>query len=554
MIRANNSPLIGILLVGMMASGCVSSRHETTATQPGSLPRLGAHSFKVTTNSREAQRAFDRGLTLAYGFSHHAAEQEFRRAASADPNCAMAYWGIALVNGPHINYPLVPPDRAAKAWEALTNATARVNGLTPLERDLIKALGQRYANPQPEDRSSLDTAYADAMRELWRAYPDNADVGTLFAEAAMDLHPWDLWDNQQPRTWTPEILQALERAIVLNPKHPGAHHLYIHAVEASPHPEKALSSADRLGGLVPHASHLVHMPSHIYARVGQWNNAAQSNRDAMKADAVYRSAYPRPGFYAMYMTHNTHFLAFVAMMQGNSDEALRCARKLVSDVPEDFIRDYAGVADGFMIFVSEVLMRFGRWDEILQEPEPRPGLPLSRAMWHFTRASALTALNRMEEAQTERAAFQKASAAVPQDWRFGNNSAKDILAVAAAVLDGEMSAKVGHYSAAIASLREGVRLEDNLQYDEPPDWIQPVRHTLGAVLLKAGQPAEAEQVYREDLRKFPENGWSLMGLRDALEQQGKDTDAKMADRRFKKAWARADIQPPSSCYCQTAAK
>ena len=514
------------------------------------LRRLGHHSFKVTTASAEAQRAFDRGLTLAYAFSHYAAEQEFRRALQADPQCAMAWWGIALVNGPHINFPMVTPDRAATAWEALSQAKAIAPRATPLEQALIQALGERYANPQPEDRGPLDTAYATAMRQVWRAYPDNADVGTLFAEAAMDLHPWDFWNKAGPQPWTPEILATLERVLQLDRKHPGANHLYIHAVEASPHPYKAVPAADRLRKLVPDASHLVHMPAHIYARVGRWDDAAAANRDAMKADARYRAAYPRPGFYSLYMAHNAHFLAFAAMMQGRSDEALRCAKQMVAGVPEEFIGEYAPVADGFMIFVSEVLMRFGRWEEILAAPEPRPGLPLSRALWHFTRASALTALNRMNEARAEKMAFEQASALVPKDWRFGNNSAAELLAIAARVLDGEMSAQAGQLEVALGSLREAVRLEDNLRYDEPPDWIQPVRHTLGAVLLRGARAAEAEQVYREDLQKYPENGWSLMGLRDALRQQGRESEANSVDARFKKAWAKADIQPTSTCYCQ----
>ncbi|HUK83384.1 MAG TPA: hypothetical protein VLZ12_12220 [Verrucomicrobiae bacterium] len=520
------------------------------AATPGKLEHLGDYSFRVTTTSPIAQRAFDRGLTLAYSFGHYAAEQEFRRALAADPNCAMAYWGIALVNGPHINFPLVPPDKAAAAWGALTNAQALAGTTSPLEQSLIKALSARYANPQPEDRGPLDAAYANAMRELWRANPGNADVGALCAESLMDLHPWDLWKNGQPQPWTPEIVETLEAVMKLNPTHPGANHLYIHAVEASPHPEKAVPSADRLGKLVPDSSHMVHMPSHIYARVSRWEDAAEANRRAMKADTRYRAAFPRPGFYAMYMAHNAHFLAYVSMMQGRSADTIELARQMVADVPEDFLKNYTGIADGFMIFVSEALMRFGRWNEILAEPKPRDGLPLSRALWHFTRTSALTALDRSEDAQVERAAFDKAVAAVPAGWTFGNNSASNLLAIAGHVLEGEMQAKAGQYDDAIASLREAVRIEDTLLYDEPPDWIQPVRHTLGAVLLRAGKPAEAEKVYREDLVKYPGNGWSLMGLRDSLNRQGNTKEAKSADSQLRKMWAKADIKPTATCYCQ----
>ncbi|HTL16826.1 MAG TPA: hypothetical protein VL793_06290, partial [Patescibacteria group bacterium] len=450
----------------------------------------------------------------------------------------------------HINFPLVPPDKAATAWDALGKARNLASHASPFEQRLIESLGKRYANPQPEDRSELDKAYADSVRAVWRAYPQSADAATLFAEAAMDLHPWDLWNNDQPQPWTPEIVAALEQALRLDRKHPGANHLYIHVMEASPHPQKAEAAADRLRHLVPDSSHLVHMPAHIYARIGRWTDSADANRQAMQADARYRAAYPRPGLYAMYMAHNAHFLAFTSMMEGRSEEALSCARKMVAEVPEDFLKEYAPIADGYMIFVSETLMRFGRWQEILAEHEPAENLPLSRALWHYTRTSALIALNRTQEAAAERADFDRAAAAVPKEWRFGNNSARDILAIAMKVLDGETAARKGGFELAVQKLQQAVQLEDGLKYDEPPDWIQPVRHTLGAVLLKAGKPAEAEQVYREDLRRYPGNGWSLLGLRNALQQEHKTAEAEQAAGKFKKAWAGADIKPAYTCYCQ----
>ncbi|HOX58900.1 MAG TPA: hypothetical protein P5205_16620 [Candidatus Paceibacterota bacterium] len=506
--------------------------------------------MKITTASAEAQKAFDRGLTLTYAFAHYAAEQEYRRALQADPDCAMAWWGIALVNGPHINYPIVTPERAATAWEALGQATNRAVRTTPLEQALIYALAKRYAYPQPENRRPLDEAYAEAMRQVWRDYPANADVATLFAEALLDLHPWDLWTKDGPQPWTPEIVATIERALELNPRHPGANHYYIHAVEASPNPEKAIAAADRLRTLVPDSSHLVHMPAHIYARVARWDDAAAANRDAMKADVLYRAAYPRPSFYAIYMAHNTHFLGFVAMMQGKSAEAIECARSMVAEIPEDFRTEFAPVVDGFLIFPSKVLMRFGRWEEVLAEPQPPAQAPLSRALWHFTRTSALIALKRIEEARAEKDAFDRAAGAVPPGWQFGQNYATNLLTIARYVLAGEISAQAGDLDAAVISLREAARVEDTLVYDEPPDWIQPVRHTLGAVLLRAGQPIEAAQVYREDLQRYPENGWALMGLRDALRRQGNDPDARMVHARFRKGWADADVQPPSTCYCQ----
>lgn len=539
-----------VFVLGILSSLLLPFPGLAEAPASAQLKNLGKHHFPVTTRSVAAQQAFNRGLTLAYAFSHHAAEQEFRAAAAADPSCAMAWWGVALVNGPHINFPMVPDDRAIVAWEALKKASAAASQASPLEQQLVAAQLKRFAYPHLEDRTALDVAYAEAMKKLWLAHPQNADVATLYAEALMDLHPWDLWENGEPRAWTPEIVTVLEKAMQLNPDHPGALHLYIHAVEASNHPEKALTAADRLLTLVPDASHLVHMPSHIYARVGRWSAAADSNRRAEKADQIFRTAYPRPGFYAMYMAHNTHFLAFTAMMQGRSKEAWNLAQAMVRDIPEDFKKDYAPVVDGYMVFRSEVLMRFGKWEEMLAEPEPDDPFLLARALWRFTRAVACTSLGRLDEARRERALFLKARKTMPADRSFGNNSAADLLAVAALALDGEIAAREKRFEDAVRLLGEAVALEDRLRYDEPPDWIQPVRHTLGAVLLRAGRPAEAEHVYQADLLKYRENGWSLMGLRDALRAQGRHDEAEKVDERFRKAWATADITPTATCYCQ----
>jgi tetratricopeptide (TPR) repeat protein len=544
--------LIGSL-VALVICGWAALSSAAAAEKPH-LTNLGPHSFRITTKSTEAQRAFNRGLAWTYSFGHFAAEQEFRAALEVDPNCAMAWWGIALVNGPHINFPLVPPAKAAKAWEAITAARGLATNGSPLEKSLIDALSTRYANPQPADRAPLDQAYADAMREIWRANPDNADVATLFAEATMDLHPWNYWNNGVAQPWTGEIVDALEAAMRLEPKHPGANHYYIHVIEASPTPERALSAAGRLRNLVPDSSHMVHMPAHVFIRVGQWEAAATANRKAMKADVRYRAAFPQPGFYGMYMAHNAHFLTFVAMMQGHSEEAIALSGQVVSDIPQDFLQDYGEIADGFMIFRSEVLMRFGRWEEILKEPEPAKEFLLARALWHFTRGVAFTGLGRMDEARNERALLRNAKATIPDDRVMGNNSAADLLSVAALTLDGEMLAKEDKFDEAVARLREAVQLEDKLVYDEPPDWIQPVRHTLGAVLMRADRAPEAEAVYREDLKVYPENGWSLMGLRDALAAEGNTAEAANVDKRFRKQWAKADIAPPSTCYCQTLEK
>lgn len=548
--------VVALLTTGV--AGCDrSARHgpavaQAAARTPAADPfHLGSHSFTITTTSSDAQHAFDRGLTLAYGFSHGSAEREFRKAVEADPQAAMPWWGIALVNGPHINFPLVPPEKAAVAWDALSKARNLAAATSPLEQALIRALATRYANPQPEDRKPLDDAYARAMAGVWRSFPTSADVATLYAEAMMDLRPWDLWTAEgRPQPGTTEILATLERALELAPRHPGANHLYVHTVEASPEPQKAMTAADRLLDIAPGVSHLVHMPSHIYARVGRWEAAADSNSRAMLADVEFRKTNPRPGFYAMYMAHNGHFFAYAQIMRGHSAEALRAARQMVRSVPEEFLRDFAPVVDGYMVFVPQVLMRFGRWEEILAEPAPPAHLPLSQALWRFTRAVSLTALDRWDAAIRERDAFRAAARAVPPGWTFGNNSAADILEIATATLDGEMAARRDRFAESERLLRKAIAVEDRLRYDEPPDWMQPVRHTLGAVLLRAGEYAKAEAVYREDLARYPENGWSLFGLARALRLQKKEAEATAVDARFSKVWSGADVKLGSTCFCQ----
>jgi tetratricopeptide (TPR) repeat protein len=548
-----SAPMEGIkkftaIVVISLWTGCATSQKQTVSIEREL--RLGNHHFKVSTHSKEVQRAFDRALSLTYSFAHHAAEQEYRRAAQLDPNLAMAWWGIALVNGPHINFPMVPTNKAWTAWDALTKANELAPNASELERDLITALNQRYAAQQPEDRKPLDLAYADAMRELWRKYPSNPDIGALFAESMMDLRPWDLWQaNGAPQPGTAELVAALEKTLWLNPKHPGANHYYVHAMEASPRPWIAEKSADRLRKLVPDSGHMVHMPAHIYARLGRWDDAVTASVRAMEADKLYRAKFPRPGFYAMYMAHNAHFLGWTAMIQGRESDAIKNARTMVNSVPEDFLRDFGPVVDGYLAFVPEVLMRFGKWQEILDEPKPIGDLPYSQAIWRYTRAAALAALNRIPEARAEQTVFEASANQVPRDGIFGNNSTTNLLQIARLTLAAEIAVKEKKNDEAITNLRQAAAIEDNLTYDEPPDWMQPVRHTLGAVLLRAGIPAEAEMAYREDLQKYPENGWSLFGLAKSLRAQGKDSEARKIDRRFKKAWKRSDIELHETCLC-----
>jgi tetratricopeptide (TPR) repeat protein len=508
---------------------------------------VGDHRRPVTTRSAAAQRYFDQGLSLVYAFNHDEARESFREAERLDAACAMASWGVAYANGPHINYPLVPENRGREAHDALTRAKAHLEGARPVERALVEALATRYAWPAPKDRSALDEAYATAMRKVAAAFPDDADVAALTAEALMDLHPWDLWTPAgAPQPWTPEIVQRLEAVLARAPNHPLANHLYIHAVEASPAPGRADAAAQRLRTLQPGLAHMLHMPSHIDVRRGRWEEAITANTRALEADRRYQERRPRQGFYRMYMAHNHHMLAFAAMMTGQSEVALRAIREMVAPLTADVVRERPFL-DGLLAMPFEVLLRFGKWEEVLSEPEPP--LPLSRTLWRYARGVARAARGELREARAEQAAFAVARKAIAADDAFGNNSAEAIVAVAEHVLAGEILLKEGAVAAAVEELRRGVAAEDALRYDEPPDWIQPVRHALGATLLHAGRAAEAEAVYREDLARAPGNVWALVGLARSLRRQDRARDAAAVEAELARAGAKADVALSSSCLC-----
>ncbi|MBS0664490.1 MAG: hypothetical protein JSR48_14585 [Verrucomicrobia bacterium] len=531
----------------------VASQGATGA--PAKIPLiegLGAHTRKVTTDSPEAQRYFDQGLNFLFGFNHGAAIRSFEEAARLDPECAMAHWGIALANGPHINFPMVPPPAAERAWKELGLARAAKH-VSPVEQDLIEALGHRYANPQPDDRSPLDLAYANAMREVWRKYPADADVGVLFVEAMMDLRPWDQWTPEgQPQPGTDEILATLDRVLALDVKHPFANHLYIHAVEASPHPERAIAAADRLLGLQPGLAHNVHMPSHIYIRVGRWHDAIASNEKAVAADQAYRRvAGPARGFLPVYVAHNQHMLAYAAMMTGQGQLALQHMRALVAGLSDEFMAEYGAMSEAWLSMPLECLVRFGRWDDVLAEPEIDAKYPFSHAFRHAARSIAYAAKGDPVRARAEQAQFAAAAKLVPADEiAAGNNLASAVIAVVTPMVEGEILVREGQVDEAVAQLRAAVKAEDALRYDEPPSWIIPVRHSLGATLMAHGRFADAEQVYRDDLARLPGNGWSLYGLSEALAQQHKVAEAAETRLKFKEAWHVADITISSSCLCQ----
>lgn len=512
------------------------------------LQNLGDHIFPVTTKSEQAQQYVNQGLNLTYGFNHQEAGRAFREAARLDPDCAMAYWGQALVLGPNINIPMDPANEP-KAYEFAQRASALSSKASPREQAYIAALLQRYSG-KAADRPERDRAYANAMRGLHKQYPGDLDAATLFAESLMDLRPWNYWTrDNRPYQETTEIIAALEQVLRQNPKHPGANHYYIHVMEL-PYPERAEAAADRLKDLMPGAGHIVHMPAHIYQRLGRYADASAANERAILADEDYIAQCQAQGIYPLtYFPHNIHFLWSSASMEGRSRVAIEAARKTAAQIPPEALAD-TPILEGFIVVPYYALTRFGKWQEILQEPEPTYDSPFVDGVWHYVRGMAYAGLNDIAGASSElqrlRGIARSPELAKQATW--SNNSAPAILGIAVEALAGELAGRQMRYDEAIAHLDKAVRLEDGLEYVEPPDWPYPMRHALGAVLLEAERPAEAEVVYWEDLRRNPENGWALFGLMESLRAQGKDEQAAEIEKRFKKAWERADVTLTASWF------
>jgi tetratricopeptide (TPR) repeat protein len=500
---------------------------------------LGSYHRAISTKNRTAQKYFDQGLRLVYGFNHDEAQRAFREAARLDPTCAICFWGIGLTLGPNINLPM-DPEQNGKALEALAKAKA-IAPSEGVERALIDALAVRYSADPGADRTKLDQAYADAMRAVHERFPTDNDVATLFAEAMMDLRPWKFWSPEgSPAPGTLEIVATLEGVLKRNPKHPGANHYYIHATEASQDPGRATESAKRLETLVPGAGHLVHMPAHVYMRTGNYAGASEANAKAAAVDEKYIDAHDVQGVYPMmYYTHNLQFLAASAAMEGRSADSREAAKRTTAlAIP---MAKEMPMAEFVVPFEMYSELRFGKWDNVLALPEPDAGLPTTVALWRFGRAVALAAKKNVEGAIAEQKLFDAAVAKIPQDAMMNLNSSKDLAAVAAAMLEAELAEAHGDHAAAIAAWEKSVAAEDKLAYDEPPAWYYPVRESLGGALLRAGKPAEAEKVFREDLKDNPGNGRSLFGLAEALKMQGKRDESAAVLSKFKKAWARADV-------------
>ena len=523
------------------------SQPSPTGALAPRLQNLGNHRFPVTTRNRQAQLFINQGVNLAYAFNHAEAGRAFREAARLDPTLAMAYWGEALVLGPNINAPMEPASEP-KALEAIQKAVALKAKASPREQALIDALTQRYSG-RAEDRRARDVAYADAMRKVHLQFPDDQDIAMLYVESVMDLRPWGYWTRDGlPYERTAEIVALTEKVIARNPQHPGALHLYIHLMEAY-QADKAEAAADRLLTLMPAAGHMVHMPAHIYQRVGRYADAERSNELAIAADEDYISQCQAQGLYPMaYYPHNLHFLWFAATAEGRSKLAIEAARKAASRVDDETLKAVPLLA-GFRVVPYYALTRFGKWDEMLREPEPPPTSAYLTGMWHYARGTAFLGKGQTNEAEQEFMKLNQLMADKSLDQPlFSPNTGRAVLTIGQEVSAGNIAAAKKNYDGAVAHLERAVRLEDALVYTEPAEFHYPPRHALGAVLLEAKRPAEAETVYWEDLKRNRENGWALFGLMQALKAQGKNDDAALVEARFKKAWARADVTLSASRF------
>lgn len=514
---------------------------------------MGNHHHPITTSDPGAQRYFDQGLVIDFAFNHAESVRSFRAAQRLDPECAMCYWGEALALGPNINVTsngkvvMADDDRRA-AFAAIQKAVALKGNATERERDYIDALAARYNGDLSSPREPLDAAYADSMRALHEKYPADDDAAVLFAEAVMNTMPWDYWlDPENPKPSTVEVLDALETVLSRSPDHPMAIHLYIHAVEASSNPERAEAAADRLGELVPGAGHLVHMPAHLYWRVGRYHDASEANVRAAAVDEYYIAQCNAQGFYpAMYYPHNIHFLWAASSMEGRSKLAIDSARKVAANVRLEMIEEFPAV-EFFHTIPLLSLVQFGRWDEVMAEPQPPADLEFSNGIWHYARAIAFARQKDVAAAQAER---EKLSPLLSAEDVFFLDTlyypASSLLGIADALVQGEIAMAEGDFDRAVESFESAVAIQDELPYTEPPFWYYPTRHSLGKAFLAGGDAVRAEAVYRKDLEDYPHNGWAMFGLIQSLEAQGKDTSA--VKEMFEHAWAQADVTLTASTF------
>jgi len=512
---------------------------------------LGDFHRGITTQSPDAQAYFDQGMRLLWAFNHDEASRSFARAAQLDPDCAMCFWGVALTIGPNYNLPMMMEPRARIAWQAVQQAKGSAQRATPVEQALIGALSARYPNDSPLDPStqgSVLVAYARAMQDVAQKFPQDNDVQTLTAEAMMNTNAWKLWSlDGTPAPGTSAIVARLTNVLARDPHHPGANHYYIHAVEASPSPQDAVPVSERLSGMMPAAGHLEHMPAHIMQRVGRYTDAAEANRKGAAADLAYFTKTRPLDYYVMYTAHNYQFLAFSTAMEGRKAETVDAMRKAHAVIPVDLLVAMPG-SDWYNAHLYAAMVRFGLWDDILAEPPPDPRLNGLQVGYRYARTIALAAKGQVADARTELAALKKHAAAATPDDTAALNRAADVFAVAVLLAEARIAEAEADRDRAIALLTEAVAQEDRLAYDEPSDWFFPTRHLLGAALLRAGQAQDAEAVYREDLRRHPDNGWALYGLAQALDAQGKGADARAVRQQFETAWKAADTTLAASAF------
>lgn len=543
--------LPAVLLSGMLIAQAPHSPSAHNAPPQPAPPKAdglvvgyGDLHHPVTTTNPEAQKFFDQGLRYIFAFNHDEATRSFERASQLDPNCAMAYWGIAESVGPNYNDP-ADPARFKRAHDAIQKAVQLSTGVSANEQAYIKALALRFpADPNADLREAAVQSH-DAMREVVKNFPDDLDAATLFAEAGMNLHPWGLWHvDGSPEIGTEEIVATLESVLRREPNHMGAIHYYIHAVEASPSPERALAPASRLPALAPAAGHLVHMPSHVYIRTGDFEAGVKSNQRAAAVDQAYIQAGGPPGIYPlMYYSHNLHFIAMCASMNGNYAESTKAAQELAAHVGPH-VKDMPPL-EGFMTIPLAVDVRFRQWDKIMSMKAPDPSMKVVGVYWHFARGMALASQGKTAEADAELKIVRTAAEQTPPDAIFAmpvNNKTKDVLAIADNVLAAKIALAKKDPNAAIASLRKAVAMQDTLRYAEPPDWFFPVRESLGAVLLLNGNAADAEKVFRDDLEHNRRNPRSLYGLSESLKAQKRNYDAQFVDKQFQSSWKATDIQ------------
>ena len=557
---------IRIALLGLLGSLALAGCGGETGSQSGADPmqslaqRAGAPLFEgmgdyhmpITTADPDAQRYFDQGMVLAFGFNHAESIRSFRAAQTLDPSCAMCFWGEALATGPNINVTsngkaIMAPAERASARAAIDQALALIDGVTPKEKDWIRALDQRYDGQADTPRDPLDRAWADALADMAVRYPDDTTVTSVYAEALMNTMPWDYWGpDGEAKPDTQAVIASLEAVMDADPDHPLALHLYIHALEASSNAAKAEPAADRLANLVPGSGHLVHMPSHIYFRVGRYQDSALANIRAAEVDEAYIAQCNAQGFYpALYYPHNIHFLWASATMQGQSALSLDSARRVVANVRVEQVEQFPTI-QFFRTVPMLSLVRFARWEEILEEPEPYEPFAFARAIWHYGRGVAHAALGDAEAALVELAAIEALEPEVDEIFMGNVYPARDLLEIAKSLLRGEMAYRAGDAANAVLAFEEAVALQDALPYTEPPFWYYPTRQSLGAALLASNRLAEAQAVFEEDLEQYPMNGWSMFGLAEALRRQGDEAKAEQVTARFETVWQFADVSLATS--------